>query len=331
MIFASTLIALPLLAIAFVARGLRSDLEEAAWRLMSVAMLVVPLVSLLPKTDVGVSIPLINAAPVFSTQQPRLATDGMPAIFVAMYVAVAAVLFARLIAAAWFAAKLRRTAEPFGSAFICSSLRVPVTVGAFAPVVLLPADARRWSAAKLEAVLAHERAHVARRDPLWRCIGRAAVAVSWFHPLAWLAAITIERIAEQSADRDAVASVDRHEYANVILEFVRTMRGNGGRVLASGMLDGRALDTRIDAILRRAPIRRSRRGARGLLATSVAAAIFATAMTNHDAPPPRPRPTLAAQQQMHENAIRTRDEIRNRLRKTLRESLQSAFRGFDFD
>jgi Zn-dependent protease with chaperone function len=318
MIVASTVVALPLLVIALVARRFRSDLEEAAWRLMAVAMLITPLTLLLPKVDVGFDIPLLTA----SSTQPELPTDTAPLLLATVYSAVAFVLFARLafgVAAAW---RLRRNAEPFGSAYVSASVRVPVTAGLVVTAILLPADAPAWSAEKLAAVLAHERAHVSRRDPLWRLIGRAATALCWFHPLAWLAAASMERIAEETADREAIAAMgDRHQYADVLLDLLRSMTGTRRRVLlVAGMLDGRTLGTR-----------RSRLATRILLATLVAGAIFTAGMTRYDAPPPTPAETAAQMQQQRAKDLEffhTRDELRRRFRETIRDTMRNTMRNF---
>ncbi|HYC61474.1 MAG TPA: M56 family metallopeptidase [Thermoanaerobaculia bacterium] len=286
MIFASTMIALPLLAVALMARRFRSDLEERAWRLMALVMLAAPLFAFLPKFDLGFRIPILDADPMLTSRpQPALPTDLAWPVFNIAYASVTLVLLARLAIATFAAWRLRRNAEPFGAAYLCASLRVPVTAGLFAPAMLLPPEARTWSAAKLSAILAHERAHVLRRDPLWRLIGKAACAVSWFHPLAWLAAASLERIAEETADREgADASGDRHEYANVVLDLLRTMTHTHRRVLVTGMLDGRTVGARIDAILTPSPPRRCGPLARIALLALVAAALFPTAMTNHDDP-----------------------------------------------
>jgi hypothetical protein len=325
MIVASTLIALPLLAVALVARRLRSDLEETAWRLMAVAMLVLPVTAFLPKVDVGFVIPFVGPEPSFTLLEPReLPTDsGLPVLAI-VYAAIAGLLFARLAIAAATAWKLRRDARPFGGAWLAPSLRVPVTAGLVAPAILLPADAPSWSAAKLAAVLAHERAHVGRRDPLWRFIGRAAVALCWFHPLAWLAASSIERIAEETADREAVAATgDRHEYANVLLDLLRAMTGSHRRFAAVGMLDGRAIGTRIDSILQPARTRRSSHGTRLLLTALVAAAIFLTGMTGYESPP---ADVPGIEQQLTAEDLeffRKRDELRNRFREQMRETARA--------
>ena len=59
---------------------------------------------------------------------------------------------------------------------------------AFPRCVLLPADWRTWSDGRREMVLAHELAHVRRRDFLAGLLAEFAVCLFWFHPLVrWLA------------------------------------------------------------------------------------------------------------------------------------------------
>ena len=69
--------------------------------------------------------------------------------------------------------------------------------------VLLP----RWVATlrsdELRALLAHELAHLVRRDPFWRMLHHAALAPLYLHPLAWLALRRLDALAEREADAAA--------------------------------------------------------------------------------------------------------------------------------
>lgn len=63
--------------------------------------------------------------------------------------------------------------------------RMPLAWGIRHPVILLPADCGTWSESRRRDVLAHELAHVARRDVLILTLGHIACAMHWFNPLAW--------------------------------------------------------------------------------------------------------------------------------------------------
>lgn len=63
----------------------------------------------------------------------------------------------------------------------------PIAFGAVRPTIGLPADfARRFTDEERRAVLAHELAHLAAGDPLWRVLSDVLVAMLWWHPGAWL-------------------------------------------------------------------------------------------------------------------------------------------------
>lgn len=69
--------------------------------------------------------------------------------------------------------------------------------------VLLPPWAMRLPAAQSRAMLAHELAHLARRDPIWRVAQHLARAPLSLHPLAWLACRRLDDLAERQADAQA--------------------------------------------------------------------------------------------------------------------------------
>ena len=50
----------------------------------------------------------------------------------------------------------------------------------------MPAGAALWTAARIESVLAHELAHVARRDWALQIAAQIVCAVYWFNPLIWM-------------------------------------------------------------------------------------------------------------------------------------------------
>lgn len=83
-------------------------------------------------------------------------------------------------------------------------LTSPIAFGIIRPSVGLPADfAARFSLAEQNAMLAHELAHLAARDPLWYLLADLAGAVLWWHPQSWWARRRLHCASELAADEAA--------------------------------------------------------------------------------------------------------------------------------
>jgi len=82
-----------------------------------------------------------------------------------------------------------------------AGLSSPVTVGFWRPVVLLPVSLLSgMPVALLEALLAHELAHVRRWDYLVNLLQSAAEALLFFHPVVWWLSARMRAEREQVAD-----------------------------------------------------------------------------------------------------------------------------------
>ena len=113
---------------------------------------------------------------------------------------------------------------------------VPVTVGVFRPTILLPPVWREWDSKKLDAVIAHEVSHVARRDALTQQLSLAHRAIFWFSPLAWWLDRHLANLAEQASDEAALScGTDRNNYARILLGFFETLQATPGRVRWQGV------------------------------------------------------------------------------------------------
>ncbi len=156
-----------------------------------------------------------------------------------------------ITAAAVLAERIRRARVVVGT---CPATRVPLAVGWLRPRILLPDGWREWEPAKRDAALAHELAHVERRDTLLTLIGALNLCVYWFHPLAWLLRHRLASLAEHACDDLAIAWTGRRtQYARHLLDFARTLAGDRARLaaVALSMADGGDLRSRIGAILDR--------------------------------------------------------------------------------
>ena len=134
---------------------------------------------------------------------------------------------------------------------VSSALSVPVTMGVWRPRIVLPAHWILWPAETLAAVVAHEQAHVRRRDPVVLLIAHLNRCVFWFHPLAWWLERTLSMTAEQACDDAAVRAIgERTRYAEILVSLAEAVRRRRGRIWAGVGIDGSGfLADRIDRLL----------------------------------------------------------------------------------
>lgn len=127
----------------------------------------------------------------------------------------------------------------------------PMAGGPLRPVILLPSVAAGWSPERRAVVLAHELVHVRRCDALRQVVGRAVVALYWFHPLSWPAWRAATIAAERSCDEEVLELGTRpSEYARHLFSLASGTTG-GRAVPALPMVQRSQLENRIMAILKR--------------------------------------------------------------------------------
>ncbi|HEV7508350.1 MAG TPA: M56 family metallopeptidase [Thermoanaerobaculia bacterium] len=122
-----------------------------------------------------------------------------------------------------------------------ATVPVPAVIGWLRPVILIPASALAGlSPQQLEAVLAHELAHVRRHDYLINLLQAAVETLLFYHPAVWWVSSQMRRERENCCDDLAVAICgDRLGYARALadLEGLRmpsprlAMAADGGSLL----------------------------------------------------------------------------------------------------
>lgn len=97
--------------------------------------------------------------------------------------------------------KIKQTVKLFQSKFVYS----PVTYGIFKPVILIPAGLIfQLSPSQLEAIIAHELAHIKRYDYLVNLIQSAMEVIFFFHPVFWYINSIIKTEREHACDDAAI-------------------------------------------------------------------------------------------------------------------------------
>jgi TonB family protein len=100
-----------------------------------------------------------------------------------------------------------------------------VTWGWLRPRILLPEEARDWPIERVRIVLAHELAHIRRRDWLVQIAAEILRSLYWFNPVVWIACRTLRRQSELACD-DVVLGlgVEGPAYATHLLDIARNFR-----------------------------------------------------------------------------------------------------------
>jgi beta-lactamase regulating signal transducer with metallopeptidase domain len=100
---------------------------------------------------------------------------------------------------------------------------VPCVVGWLRPLVLVPTSVLGGLApTQLEAILAHELAHIRRHDALMNLVQLAVEALLYFHPAMWWLSRRVRIEREQCCDDLALAAVPDHiDYARALAELER--------------------------------------------------------------------------------------------------------------
>lgn len=164
-----------------------------------------------------------------------------------------------------------RAEAPDGTLYYESdAIAAPFVLGALQPRICLPVgldDAMR------QAVLAHEKAHLRRGDPLFRAVFYLAVCLHWFNPTAWWAFGGFCRDSEAACDEAvlrALGEAAKPGYCRALLRFAAADRVSPAAVAFAPD----SLAARVQSILRWRQPRRSI----AVVSTLLAAMLFAACM-----------------------------------------------------
>lgn len=89
--------------------------------------------------------------------------------------------------------------------YICDYINTPFILGIVKPKIYLPSSMDPDS---VSHVLAHERAHIARKDHWWKPFGYLLLSVYWFNPVLWLGYILLCRDIELACDEKVIRDME---------------------------------------------------------------------------------------------------------------------------
>ncbi|HMG48706.1 MAG TPA: M56 family metallopeptidase [Allosphingosinicella sp.] len=193
----------------------------------------------------------------------------------------------------WLAAfECARWAAPGGERLrllVSDAVPSPLSWGWLRPVILIDPDTLA-EPDQAAAILAHEVAHVARRDWPVLMLTRLAAALFWFNPLVWLLEREVVQQAEEAADCEAAACVEPARYARTLISWAQV---NGRMIPANSIApSGSALARRIRAILdrrlRERPSGSALTAVAAMLCIAIAAPVAAMQLVEAARPPAPP-------------------------------------------
>lgn len=114
--------------------------------------------------------------------------------------------------------KIKQTIKLFQSNFVDS----PVTYGIFKPTILIPAGLIfQMSPSQIEAIIAHELAHIKRYDYLVNLMQSAMEVIFFFHPVFWYINSIIKTEREHACDDAAIqVGVSARDLAEALVVIV---------------------------------------------------------------------------------------------------------------
>ena len=101
--------------------------------------------------------------------------------------------------------------------YICDAVKSPFILGIFRPRIYFSSALRER---EMDYILAHESAHLKRKDHWWKALGYLLLCIHWFNPLCWVAYSLLCKDIELACDDKAAKNMTFHEkkeYAKVLL------------------------------------------------------------------------------------------------------------------
>ncbi len=187
----------------------------------------------------------------------------------------------------------------------------PLLAGVLRPVLLLPsASANEMGGVEIDAVLAHELAHLRRCDPVVHAACSLLLLPVCFHPCAWWVVRCVRQTREMACDAEAAERLGSPaEYAWALLQVAERSSNEDGRAAAAGLFSNGlfgaglqlftnrgAMEERMQMLMNGDDSKGKGRAVRAAVAVSLAAvAVVAATMLQI-------QPTLAAERSLPQAA-----------------------------
>ncbi len=175
-----------------------------------------------PAMTVHTGVPFLNsfvssAEPIVTEAKPTV--DVMRILSVVWVAGVFAVLLYALTSFLILRKNVAASVKYKDNIYFCDGIESPFILGIFRPKIYLPSAIGEN---EIESVLAHEKAHLKRKDNIIKPLAFLILAVHWFNPLCVLAYILLCRDIELACDEKVIKTLpfeERKEYSQTLLDL----------------------------------------------------------------------------------------------------------------
>ena len=178
-----------------------------------------------PTIDSGV--PAINSVvnPVLSSFAPpqHVLTSAnplqiwIPILNIIWLIGVGALLLYTAVSYWRLCRKVDTAVRYKGNIFQSENVKSPFVLGIIKPRIYLPFN---MNGQDLEHVVAHEQAHIHRKDHWWKPLGFLLLTIHWFNPLMWLAYVLLCRDIELACDEKVIKELGNEQRADYMQALV---------------------------------------------------------------------------------------------------------------
>lgn len=216
---------------------------ESALSLIPSAEVVSPEIMMDPTPTVHTGIDAVNSVvnPVITESfapEPAASANPLqiwlPVASLVWCIGMALMLLYTVISYARLRYQVRTAIRVKDNIYISEFIDSPFVLGLWKPCIYLPFHMDERD--RLH-VLAHERAHIRRRDHWWKPIGFLLLTIHWFNPLMWLSYILLCRDIELACDEKVIRDLgtdQRADYSQALLHCTVTHRSIAACPIAFG-------------------------------------------------------------------------------------------------
>lgn len=161
---------------------------------------------------------VVNPTIVQPTQSPDLWQSILGVMAIVWLVGLGVMALYGFLSSVRLHWSVRPSVRYRGNICFCDNVDSPFILGVFVPRVYLPSGLNEG---QMEAVIAHENAHLKRRDHWWKPLGYLLLTVYWFNPAMWVAYILLCRDIEFACDEKVIKTMDagaKKAYSQALVE-----------------------------------------------------------------------------------------------------------------